>query len=204
MHLTTKGLILKKFFLVLLLAVLGAVCGPGRACVLALGLTMPELARYAAESFLKGQQVDYRKITLQSQDKRPVAGVFVTVLDEQNKSRGCWGKLYPQEGLTKSIIYGAVGAIKKDYRYKPLKLSELPQMKFQVSLVRKVIPVNSVKNVNPYKDGMLVQSGSRGGVLMPGEVSDAYYQMVQCKLKAGIKPEEQVSIFKLVTDTYKD
>lgn len=204
MCLTTKGPILKTILRMLFSTVLFIFVAVFSGTVLANELTLPQFARYTAKAFLKGQQVDYRNIDIQSQVKAPVLGVFVTVIDEDKNSRGCWGKLYPQSELKEAIVYGTIGAIKNDYRYQPLNLSELPDMKFQISIVKKIIPVNSFRQVNPYNDGMMVQSGGKGGILMPGEARDPYYQMVQCKLKAGIKGKEPFSLFRLITDTYKE
>lgn len=193
----------KNFLLVLLISILGAVSSVNNSA-LATELKLAQLARVSVETYLQGKTLNFKDIKLTNMPDYRVVGVFVTILDRQNKSRGCWGDLHPQTDLKESVAQSAVGALKRDYRYVPPGLSELPELKFQVSLVTDIIPVSSVREVNPLRDGLLVQSGGKGGILMPGEAVDAHYQMVQCKMKAGIQPGEPCNMFKLITRTYKE
>ena len=195
---------LKKYFLFISFISIVLVISTVNNRVIAAGLSLPGLARASVESYLEGKAFSYKDLKVIDVYNGRIAGVFVTILDEDNKSRGCWGKLYPQGDLKESVAMAAIGAIKKDYRFKPPSLGELPDMKFQVSVVVEVVPISSVREVNPYRDGLMVQAGSRGGILMPGEAVDAHYQMVQCKLKAGIQPDEPCSLFKLITKVYKE
>lgn len=191
------------FLIVLFISILGLVFSVNES-VIAKELNLPQLARTSVESYLQGKTFNIKEIELINSYRGKIVGVFVTIIDEENKSRGCWGNLYPQTGLKESIVSSAIGAIKKDYRFKPPALAELPGLKFQVSLVSDVIPVSSVREFNPLKDGMMVQSGGKTGILLPGEAIDAHYQMVQCKLKANIQPDEPYNLFRLVTRVYKD
>ncbi|MGD9580027.1 MAG: AMMECR1 domain-containing protein [Vampirovibrionia bacterium] len=194
---------IKNLVYVSILSIVGVVLAVNNV-VLCADFTLPQLARTSVENYLTGKTIDINKYQIAGFGGGKVVGVFVTILDPENKSRGCWGDLYPASNIKEAVFNAALGAVKRDYRFDPPSKSELENMKFQVSLVYNVIPVNSVASVNPFKDGLLVQSGAKGGIIMPGEAVDAHYQMVQCKLKANIQPGEPYNLFKLVTKVYKE
>lgn len=130
------------------------------------------------------------------------AGVFVT-LSRKGKTRGCWGSIGPQQGtVAKATVFATLGALSKDYRYKPIKPGEVKFLKPQVTVVRAVEPVGSIKTVNPFRDGVMVRSGGKSAVILPGEASDAHYELVMAKLKAGIPATEPCQIYKLKADIY--
>lgn len=131
------------------------------------------------------------------------AGVFVTLVKD-GKTRACWGSVTPIHGnLVEATIYATEDALTKDYRHEPITASEVEELKPQVTVVRKVVPIDSIAHQQPLKFGLMVRSGGRGALLLPGEASDAYYQMVQCKLKAGIPVKEKCQLYRLETDVYR-
>lgn len=168
------------------------------------GITYSRLARLSVESYFNKTKLNYNSLNLINPYNGKILGVFVTLLDKNKKSRGCWGTLYPQSNLKESIAMAAIDAVRKDYRFKPVKQVELIDLKFQVSVVSKIIPVSSTREINPFRDGLMVQSGSKNGIILPAEAVDSHYQMIQAKLKAGIQPGEKYHLFKLVTKTYKE
>lgn len=130
------------------------------------------------------------------------AGVFVT-LTRNGKTRGCWGTVYPQyETVAKATVYATIGALTKEYRFAPITAHEWTKLRPQVTVVRRVEPITSISGQDPLRDGLLVRSGGKSGVLLPGEASDAYYQLVQCKLKAGIASGESCQLYKLKVEIY--
>lgn len=134
---------------------------------------------------------------------RERAGVFVT-LYRNGKTRACWGSIYPQsDTIAKSTVYAALGALTKEYRYKPVSASEWKKLKTQVTVIRSVEPISSISFQNPLRDGLMVRAGGKSGILLPGEASDAVYQLVQCKLKAGIKSGEPCQLYRLRTEIYE-
>src|SRR5262249_13537090 len=103
----------------------------------------------------------------------------------------------------KQTVFSTLNALTKEYRYPPIKKSEWKKLKPQVTVVKGVEPITSIAYQNPLRDGLLVRSGGKAGVYLPGEAADAYYQLVQCKLKAGIKPGEPYQLYRLRTDIYE-
>lgn len=128
--------------------------------------------------------------------------VFVT-LSSDGKTRACWGEVYPQhKNLLEETVYATLGALTKEYRFRPVKPNEWQKLKIQVSVIKGVEPVSSSRQVNPLRDGMLVRSGARAGVILPGEAVDSYYQMILCKLKAGIASGAPCQIYRLRTEIH--
>jgi AMMECR1 domain-containing protein len=130
------------------------------------------------------------------------AGVFVT-LSKNGKTRACWGSVYPREAnIARETVVATLGALSKDYRFKPVSAGELKELKIQVTVVQGLDAVSNVKMIDPYKEGVMVRSGGRGGVILPGEAVDAYYEFVLARLKAGIKPGEPCQIYKIRAQIY--
>ncbi|MBX9686136.1 MAG: AMMECR1 domain-containing protein, partial [Candidatus Obscuribacterales bacterium] len=76
-------------------------------------------------------------------------------------------------------------------------------LKIQVTVVRGLEPVETVREIRPFQDGVMVRSGGRAGVILPGEASDAYYEVVMAKLKAGIQPKQACQIYKIRAEIYE-
>lgn len=170
-------------------------------------VALPEIARFALRRFFKleapGQGLDEyaNNVNCDSTFRKP-AGVFVT-LSKNGSTRACWGTVYAQQAdIVHETVFSTLGALTKDYRFRPIRKSELPDLKIQVSIIRDIIAINNCASVNPLKDGIMVRSGGRSGVILPGEATDAYYEFVLARLKAGIKPGEPCQIYKLRTDIY--
>jgi AMMECR1 domain-containing protein len=134
---------------------------------------------------------------------RKPAGVFVT-LSRHGKTRACWGTVTPQSPtIVVATVDATMGALTREYRFAPITKGEWRKLKPQVTVIRSVRPIPSIALQNPITQGLLVRSGGKSGVLLPGEASDAYYQLVQCKLKAGIAPGEPYQLYSLRTEIYE-
>jgi hypothetical protein len=131
------------------------------------------------------------------------AGVFVT-LSRNGRARACWGSVLPEHpDLVKSTAYATVAALTREYRYPPIKRSEWRALKPQVTVVRSLEPIEGLSGQNPLRDGLMVRSGGKAGVLLPGEARDAHYQLITCKLKAGIGPGERCQLYRIKADIYE-
>jgi len=130
------------------------------------------------------------------------AGVFVT-LSRAGKSRACWGSVFPEhQDLVKATIYATLGALTKEYRYSPVRSNEWKLLKPQVTVVQAVEPIAGLWAQNPLLDGLMVRSGGKAAVILPGEARDAHYQLRQCKLKAGIRPGEPCQLYSIKAEVY--
>lgn len=134
---------------------------------------------------------------------RVKAGVFVT-LSCNGKARACWGSLLPEHpDLVKSTAYATVAALTREYRYPPIKRSEWRALKGQVTVVRSLEPIDGLSGQNPLRDGLMVRLGGKAGLLLPGEARDAHYQLIACKLKAGIAPGQRCQLYRIKADIYE-
>lgn len=129
-------------------------------------------------------------------------GLFVT-LSKNGKTRGCWGTVDPiQTDLVKATVYATENALTKEYRFSRIRRGEYKLLKPQVTVIRGMQPLPSGSRQNPLKYGLLVRSGGKGAVMLPGEARDGHYQIVQCKLKAGIQPSEPYQMYRIVADVH--
>jgi AMMECR1 domain-containing protein len=134
--------------------------------------------------------------------KKP-AGVFVT-LSRNGKTRACWGSITPEyPNLVSATIYTTEAALNKEYRFPKIKRGEYQLLKPPVTVVRDIRPLESIHQQNPMVFGLMVRAGGKAAVILPGEARDAYYQMVLCKLKAGIKPKQPCQMYRIKADVFK-
>jgi AMMECR1 domain-containing protein len=142
-------------------------------------------------------------------DNARVKGVFVT-LSKKGKTRACWGNLQASsQNLVRDTVYTTMDALKKDYRHPQIKSSEVNFLKPQVTVVRKMEAINSVAELNPLKDGLMLRQGGRSGVVLPGEAYDSHHQLVMCKMKAGVSNKgnrnnsSNYQLYRLEADVFK-
>jgi len=129
-------------------------------------------------------------------------GLFVT-LSRDGKTRACWGSITPEHAdLITSTIYTTEAALTKEYRFAQVKRGEVGKLKAQVTVVKSVDPIESIRAVNPLRHGLFVRQGGRAAVLLPGECVDAHYQLVQCKLKAGIPVNSRCQMYRITADVF--
>jgi len=132
---------------------------------------------------------------------KPV-GVFVT-LSRNGQSRACWGSVFPRyKTVAEATVAATLGALTKEYRYKPISPTEWRQLKPQVTVIKALEPIRNLHGQNPLYDGLLVRQNGRSGAILPGEARDATYQLTLCKLKAGIQPGQKFQIYRMIADVY--
>jgi len=153
---------------------------------------------------LKGLSLEKlaNKFVVKSDHKRN-AGLFITLIKDGD-TRACWGSVNSsQRNLVQAAVYTTEDALTKDYRYSKIKKSEINQLIPQVTVVKKIIPINSIVSMQPLKQGLMVRAGGKGAVLLPGEASDPHYQLVKTKLKAGIPMSQPCQLYRIEADVYR-
>ena len=131
------------------------------------------------------------------------AGIFVT-LSKNGKTRVCWGTIEPlYANLVEGTIKTTTLALASEYRYSPLRAAEIKDLKPQVTVVKKVVPISNLHGLNPALDGLMVRLGTKTGVILPGEASDPYYELMLCKVKARIAPGKSCQLYRIIADVYK-
>lgn len=116
-------------------------------------------------------------------------GVFVT-LTKAGQLRGCIGRLMSEDPLYRSVAQVAAMAATKDPRFSPLKASELADVHVEVTVLGRMVKAGGADDVRVGRDGLLIQRGTKSGVLLPQVASGAGWTPVQflentCR-KAGL------------------
>ena len=148
------------------------------------------IARGAIESHIRGDA--WR----QPQGGPAARGVFVT-LRKEGELRGCTGRLRPDaELLFHEIADIAVGSATRDGRFERVAVWELPELRYEVSLLGDAEPVEDSEMIDPRKHGVVVRLGKRRGVLLPAvEHVDTAAKAIGIALrKAGIDPRERYEL----------
>lgn len=96
----------------------------------------------------------------------PVDGLFVT-LKQGQALRGCIGTVQRQESLDATLREMAVQAAGSDPRFPPLEAEELPGVTISLSILSPPSPVTDPESVVIGRDGLILEQGTRRGLLLP-------------------------------------
>ena len=125
------------------------------------------------------------------------AGCFVT-LYKDGRLRGCIGTIEATcSNLAEEIAENAIKAAFEDPRFPRLEEDELEGLVISVDVLGPIESC-SYKDLDPKNYGLIVRSGYRRGLLLPGipGIDSARRQVEIAKNKAGIYPEEKVDYFR--------
>jgi len=132
----------------------------------------------------------------------PASGLFVTLV-KRGVVRGCYGDLNPSYGsLEQAASKAAEGAAVNDPRSLPVEPGEVAELDIILSLTLAPEPVMNLDQVDPDRYGLLVVSGARRAVLLPGEARTSSYALRYAMRKAGMAPGDSFSLFKFRTLTF--
>lgn len=126
------------------------------------------------------------------------AGVFVS-LKMHGDLRGCIGTFEPTErNIAAEIIRNGIAAATRDPRFLPVAREELPYLRYSVDILSRPEPVESERQLDPKKYGVIVQAGSRRGLLLPDleGVSTVQEQLSIARRKAGIPLGVPVQLYR--------
>ena len=162
------------------------------------------LARETVETYVKEGEVPPppEELTPEMQEK---AGVFVS-LHKLGGLRGCIGTFEPAApNVAEEIIQNAISAATRDPRFPPVTPEELEHLDYSVDVLTAPEPVKDESRLDPKKYGVIVESGSRRGLLLPdlAGVDTVDYQIDICRQKAGIAPGEPVKLYCFEVKRYK-
>lgn len=132
------------------------------------------------------------------------AGAFVSIKKDK-KLRGCIGSIAPTEkNLAMEIISNAVNAATKDPRFSPVTKNELPDLAFSVDILGPTEKVDKVSELNCKKYGIIINSGSKQGVLLPNleGVNTVEEQIRICRAKANLNAIESIDIYRFEVKRY--
>jgi len=138
-------------------------------------------------------------------------GIFVTIYAKSNPGkqlRGCIGTFLPaKENIAREIIDNAISAAVDDYRFNPITKDELDNLEYEISLLDPPEQIESIKNLDPKKYGVIVKSmDGKTGLLLPdieGVETSEHQILISCQ-KAGIDLErEKIELYRFTVEKYK-
>lgn len=135
---------------------------------------------------------------------RGQAGVFVS-LKKRGQLRGCIGTFGPtQPTIAAEIVHNAVSAGTQDPRFPPVTADELPLIDISVDILSAPERVDSLDDLDSKKYGVIVRRGRRSGLLLPDlEGVDTVAEQVGIAMqKAGIRPEEEIELYRFSVTRY--
>ncbi|MCI2068216.1 MAG: AmmeMemoRadiSam system protein A [Bacilli bacterium] len=157
-----------------------------------------KLARLSVESFvLTGKTISVPS-NLPEEIMKKKAGVFVS-LHKDGQLRGCIGTFSPcYQNIATEVINNGVEACSQDPRFNPVEAYELPDLEYSVDVLSPFEKISSVDQLDAKRYGVIVQNGSRRGLLLPNldGVDTPDEQIEIAKKKAGIRQNENVILYR--------
>lgn len=133
------------------------------------------------------------------------AGVFVS-LKIRGQLRGCIGTFQPTtETISEEIIQNAISAATRDPRFLPVRQEELDDLEYSVDVLSEPEKIQSKKELDPKKYGVIIKSGERKGLLLPDleGVDTVDEQISIASMKAGIYVGEEIELYRFEVKRYK-
>ena len=135
------------------------------------GVVLVKTARKAVTEFLSNGN----RIKLESDLEEKFSfnsGVFVT-LNNPGGLRGCIGFPMPEKKLSHAIIEGAIAAATEDPRFPSVKINELNDIVFEVTVLTPPVeidvsdPMEYLKKIKVGRDGLIIRHSFSSGLLLP-------------------------------------
>ena len=180
------------------------------------GVFLIKIARMAVTEFLSNG----KRMKLESKGEKKFSfnsGVFVT-LNNADGLRGCIGFPMPDKKLSHGIIDAAIAAATEDPRFSPVKINELNDIVFEVTVLTPPVeitvtdPMEYLEKIKVGRDGLIIRNSFSSGLLLP-QVPVEYGWNVEeflqhtCE-KAGFEKDtwknEKVKIEKFEGIVYKE
>ena len=164
-----------------------------------------KLAKETVETHIKEGKIPKPPKEL-TPEMRERAGVFVSI-KKYGELRGCIGTFEPTKAnVAEEIISNAISSATRDPRFPPLNVAELPYLTYSVDILTKPESVESPKQLDPKRYGVIVECGWRRGLLLPDleGVDTVEEQISICRQKAGIFPDEPIKLYRFEVKRYKE
>jgi AmmeMemoRadiSam system protein A len=170
------------------------------------GVILPGLARRSITAALRG-----------SAELPPAAngpylnaprGVFVTLHERGGRLRGCAGTILPVcADLVAETWRSARLAAFEDLRFPPVRADELPNLRFEVSVVHSMEKISSTDELDPAHYGVMVSTeDGRRSLLLPGiaDIKTGGQQLGFARKKGRIGPDEPVMLQRFQVDHFEE
>ncbi len=149
-----------------------------------------EIARKSVESFVVGGKIP--EFTAKMPVLNQKLGAFVT-LEEHGQLRGCIGHFTGDDSLPlwQTVKEMAVAAAFEDPRFMPVQTKELPELKYEISVLGPLEKIDDWRKIEIGKHGVQIRKGFKGGVFLPQVAVENNWGREEflenlCGLKAGL------------------
>jgi len=144
---------------------------------------------------------------------RAPGAAFVT-LHEEDRLRGCIGRLEPVQPLVRDVAENAFAAAFRDPRFPPLQRDELGQIRISVSVLTPAEPLACpdeealLASLVPGVDGVILEAGKARGTFLPAvweDLPDPRDFLRHLKRKAGLPPQywsDQLQAWRYRTESF--
>ncbi len=130
------------------------------------------LARRAIEASAQGQPLPEPDLNNLTPALREPGATFVTIT-EYGELRGCVGALEAYQPLAADVIEHAVAASREDFRFQPVRPSEVPRLHIEISRLTAPVPLHYEKPeelpglLRPGVDGVILRDGFYRATFLP-------------------------------------
>lgn len=162
-----------------------------------------QIAKNSVEAIARNESYKPSADEIKESEKYNYAeGVFVTIYTNQNPEnnlRGCIGRFQRKyKSIAEDVAECAVESATEDPRFTPIQEGELEYLTYEISLLDKPEQVNSEKELDCKKYGVIVESGYRRGTLLPDldGVNTVKDQLSIARRKAGIGSNEPIKMYR--------
>jgi AmmeMemoRadiSam system protein A len=102
------------------------------------------------------------------------AGVFVTLRNGE-KLRGCIGIITPPRPLFETVQECAISAATSDPRFNPVTLSELEEIRIEISLLSAPEPLKDLSQIELGNHGLIISQEGKRGLLLPQVATENHW-----------------------------
>lgn len=122
-------------------------------------------------------------------------GAFVTIYKGTEKElRGCIGSIWPVRPLWQTITDNAISSASHDYRFEPVSLHELNDLRIEISVLTPPRRVRSYDDIVLGRDGIIFSKNNRQSVFLPFVPTEYGWNLEQTlqelSLKAGLRADD--------------
>ena len=122
---------------------------------------------------------------------------FVSIKQKDGELRGCIGTILPtRRSIAEEIMENAVSASVRDPRFSPVRTEELDRLEISVDVLTEPERIDSRKELDVRRYGVIVSSGHKRGLLLPDldGVDTVDEQISIAMRKGGITSRDAVTL----------
>ena len=120
------------------------------------------------------------------------SGAFAT-LHKGRQLRGCVGQIVSDKPLYETVTEAVIAAATRDPRFYRVNLSEMPELKIEISVLTPLQPLEQIEDLEIGIHGVYIKDGEHSGLLLP-QVATAHNwnrtQFLQQACKKAKLPED--------------